>query len=79
MTQEQRRQILVETVKMFSKQEWFRDVAVHDSHPITGEPTLEIKVNYMPLFERKNVLEFAQKYNLMSRFTIVDKNGKPVE
>lgn len=45
----------------------------------TGEPTLEIKVNYFPLLERKQVMEFATSVNLKEKFTIVDKSGKPVE
>jgi len=80
MTDQQRKQILVETVKRFGKQQWFRDAIVHDSYPTTGEPTLEIKVNYVPLFERKSVKEFALSVgNLTDRFTVVDKNGNPVE
>lgn len=80
MTQEQRKQILVETVKRFGKQEWFRDAVVHDSYPSTGEPTLEFKVNYIPLFERKVVKEFALAMgNLTDKFTVVDRNGRPVE
>jgi len=80
MTQEQRKAILVETVKRFGKQEWFRDAVVYDQHPNTGEPTLEFKVNYVPLFERKSVKEFAlQVGNLADRFVVVDKNGNPAE
>jgi hypothetical protein len=80
MTDNQRREILIETVKRFGKQEWFRDAVVHDSYPTSGEPTLEIKVNYVPLFERKAVKEFALSVGgLVDRYTIVDKDGKPVE
>jgi hypothetical protein len=80
MNEAQRRQILVETVKRFGKQEWFRDAVVHDSHPVTGEPTLEIKVNYVPQFERKSVKEFALSVgNLADRFTVVDAKGNAVE
>ena len=80
MTTEQRKAILVETVKRFGKQEWFRDAAVYDQHPNTGEPTLELKVNYIPLFERKSVKEFALAVgNLADRFVVVDKHGNPQE
>jgi len=72
MTEQQRKQILVETVK--------RDAIVYDSYPTTGEPTLEFKVNYIPLFERKSIKEFALSAgNLADKFTVVDKNGNPVE
>jgi len=67
MTSQERKQILVETVKKFGRQEWFRDAAVHDKYPTTGEPTLEIKVNYIPIFERKAVMDFALKYNLSEK------------
>ena len=79
MTKEQSLKILNEAVRAFGRQEWFRDAAVYNSHPDTGDATLEIKVNYIPLFERKKVLEFAAAYNLTERFVIVDKDGKPVE
>ena len=80
MTEQDRKKILVETVRRFGKQEWFRDAVVHDSYPTTGELTLEFKVNYIPLFERKGVKEFALSMgNLSDRFTVVDKNGNPVE
>ena len=77
MTQDQRRAILAEVVKNFSRQEWFRDAVVYDSYPTTGEPTLEVKVNYVPLFERKSVMDFAMRVNLALKFTEVDKNGNP--
>lgn len=79
MTEQQRRNILIEAVKTFGKKEWFRDAVVYDSHPNTGEATLEIKVNYVPLFERKEVKEFAVRFNLVERFQEVDKNGNPVQ
>lgn len=77
MTRDIRRGILTEVVKNFGKQEWFRDAVVYDSFPTTGEPTLEIKVNYIPLFERKSVMDFAMKVNLALKFTEVDKSGNP--
>jgi hypothetical protein len=79
MTEQQRRQILVETVKTFARQEWFRDATIYDQHPDTGEPTLEFKVNYLPLFERSEVKEFVLKYGLIERFLKVDRNGNPTE
>lgn len=77
MTQEHRRMILREVVTNFGRQEWFRDAVVYDSFPTTGEPTLEVKVNYVPLFERKSVMDFAMKVNLALKFTEVDRNGNP--
>ena len=81
MTEKQRRQILVEVVKTFGSQEWFRDATVYDQHPNTGEPTLEFKVNYVPILGpvRKSVMDFAMKVGLVERFIIVDKEGKRVE
>lgn len=79
MTEKQRQNILVETVNTFAKKEWFRDAVVYNAHPITGEPTLELKVNYVPLFERKAIKEFALRFNLTERFTVVDKSGNPAE
>ena len=81
MTESQRRAILTETVKTFGQQEWFRDATVYDAHPNTGEPTLEFKVNYVPILGpiRKTVMDFAIRHNLNERFVIVDRDGKPVE
>lgn len=79
MTNEQRKQICVEAIKQFGNQQWLRDVIVYDSHPNTGEPTLELKVNYVPIFERKSVIAFAEKYGLTERFLTVDANGNPTE
>lgn len=79
MTENDRKQILAETVNRFGRQEWFRDAVVYDSFPTTGEPTLELKVNYIPVFERKTVMDFALKFNLQEKFTVVDKTGKPAE
>jgi len=79
MTEEQRVNILEEVVRTFGKQEWFRNATIFDQHPMSGEPTIEIKVNYVPLFERKSVKEFALKFNLAERFIVVDRNGNPAE
>lgn len=79
MTTQRQKEILVEGVKAFSNQQWFRDLTIWNSHPNTGEPTLEFKVNYIPLFEKKAAMDFGMKVNLAIRFTVVDKNGKPVE
>lgn len=79
MTEEQRKQVLVETVRLFGRKEWFRDATVWDAYPTNGAPTLEIKVNYFPIFERKEVMDFAQRFLLQEKYTIVDKNGNPVE
>lgn len=78
MSQEQRLKILDETVKTFGRKEWFRDAAVYNKHPVDMQPTLEIKVNYLPLFERKEVKEFCNSRGLSDRFVIVDRDGKPV-
>jgi hypothetical protein len=79
LNEAQRKAIAAETVQTFGRQQWFRDVVVYNEHPNTGEPTLEIKVNYIPVFERKFVLDFAMKHNLSERMIVVDKNGNPVE
>lgn len=79
MTEQQRRNILIETVNRFARKEWFRDAAVFDAWPTNGEPTLEIKVNYVPIFERKDIIDFAASVGLREKFTVVDRNGNPVE
>lgn len=78
-TEQQRKEILAETVRAFGRQQWFRDAVIYEQHPNTGEPTLEFKVNYIPIFERKSVIDFALRHNLTERFTVVDASGKPSE
>lgn len=79
LNEAQRKAILAETVNTFGRQQWFRDAKIYNQHPTTGEPTLEILVNYVPVFERKTVLDFAMRHNLAERFVVVDVNGNPVE
>ena len=79
MTEQQRKAILVETVQNFDRKEWFRDAVVWDAYPTNGAPTLEIKVNYMPIFERKEVMDFAARFLLQEKYTIVDRQGNTVE
>ncbi len=77
MTEIQRKEILVETVNKFGRQEWFRDAVIYDSHPNTGEPTLELKVNYVPVFERKTVMDYVLQ--LAAKFVVVDSRGNPID
>jgi hypothetical protein len=79
MTEQQQKDVLVETVRLFGRKEWFRDATVWDSFPTNGAPTLEIKVNYLPIFERKEVMDFAAQFLLQVKYTIVDRQGNPVE
>ena len=79
MNETERRKILQEVVHTFGKKEWFRDASVYNQHPLDGQPTLEIKVNYLPLFERKDVKTFVDRFGLVERFVTVDRNGNPTE
>jgi hypothetical protein len=79
MTEQEQKQVLVEVVNTFGRQEWFRDAVVWNSYPTNGTPTLEFKVNYVPVFERKSVMDFAMRVNLMEKFTVVDAKGNPSE
>jgi hypothetical protein len=79
MTEQKRREILVETVKTFGRQEWFRDATIYDSHPNTGQATLEFKVNYVPVLQTKDIKEFVMRFNLTDKMLVVDKQGNPAE
>ena len=79
MTEQQRRQVLVETVKVFGQQEWFRDAVVYDCHPNTGQATLEFKVNYIPVLRTREIKEFVLRFNLTDRMLVVDKQGNPAQ
>ena len=79
MNETDRLNILKEVVRTFGRQEWFRDAVLYNKHPNTNAPTLELKVNYVPIFERKSVQEFVMKYNLTERYVVVDREGKPIQ
>lgn len=79
LNEQQRRQVLTEVVQKFGRKEWFRDATIYNAHPQDGLPTLEFKVNYLPLFERKDVKQYADSLGLQERFIVVDRNGNPVE
>ena len=79
MTEQQRKKILVETVQTFGQQEWFRDATIYDVHPLTGQPTLEFKVNYVPVLRMKDVKEFVDRFQLTDKMVVVDKKGNPAE
>ena len=74
MIEEKQKQILNEVVSNFGKQEWFRDATIYVNHPETGCPTLEFKVNYIPIMERKNVVAFVQSKGLQYFFTTLDRD-----
>ena len=71
MNEAKRQQILNELVNVFGRREWFRDGIVYSKHETNGLPTLEIKVNYIPVFEKKDVAEFSQSKGLQYFFTVV--------
>jgi len=75
MTKERVNLILENTLKVFGSREWFRDVVVYPKHEDSGLPTIELKVNYVPMVERKNVIEFSQAAGCSYFFTLVDQNG----
>jgi hypothetical protein len=75
MTKEKKQLILENTVKVFGPCDWFRDLIVHEQHETTGGPTIEFKVNYNPIMERKNIIAFSQAAGCSYFFTLVDKNG----
>ena len=76
MTQEKIQLILRHAVRVFGSQEWFRDVNVFSAHETTGDPTIEFKVNYIPVMEQKNVISFSRSAGASCIFTVVDKDGK---
>ena len=79
MTNAQLRFVLAETVKEFGNKEWFRDAIAHEKHPDSGEPVLELKVNYVPILERKDIKTFALRFGMVERFLVVDRNGNPAQ
>ena len=79
MNKAQQQEVLNDVVRTFARQEWFRDATIYNQHPLTNEPTLVFKVNYVPMFERKEVKEFCLKYGLTDMFQKVDRNGQPTD
>ena len=75
MTKERVNLILENTLKVFGTREWFRDVTVYPKHEESGLPTIELKVNYIPMMEQKTVIAFAQAAGCSYFFTKVDNDG----
>ena len=79
MTNEKQKLILENTVKVFGTHEWYRNAVIHPQHETTGGPTIEFKVNYIPIMERKNIIAFSQAAGCSYFFTTVDRNGNKAE
>lgn len=80
MTVEQSKLICAEVVRKLGRFEWFRDVVVWEKHPITMGPVLELKVNYVPRLNDKDVKIFALNLGFADvRYVEVDANGNPVQ
>lgn len=79
VTKEEAQAIAANAVKKFGTQGWFRDVAIYNAHPTDGHPTIEFKVNNIPVLIQKEIMAFAEENNMRHRFVVVDFNGKPVE
>jgi hypothetical protein len=80
LTKEQQIQVCAEVVKTLGKFEWFRDVVVWEQHPVTLGPVLELKVNYVPRLNDKDIKGFALRIGFPEvRYTEVDHNGNPIQ
>jgi|ERR1044072_3528891 hypothetical protein len=60
-------------------QEWFRGAGIVENHPIQMARTLEINVNYRPIFMMKEIIALAEKHGLALYLREVDSEGKPKE
>jgi len=58
------RRILGEFYDTYKDRQWFERAELVENHPTQMKKTLEIVVNYPPLLENKEILEFTHKYNL---------------
>lgn len=76
---EKERLITEECYKKFGPQEWFRGAQIYPDHPKKLGLTLEIAVNYKPVFVMKEIASFADKYGIQLYLKEVDKDGNPVE
>ena len=68
------RQALGEFYNLYSGKQWFGRAEIIENHQTQMRKTLELIVNYPPLLEMKEILTFAQKYNLAVE-TIVPGNN----
>lgn len=78
MNEQKRQEILASAVRTFGRLEWFRNATVFSSHPNSGAATIEFKVNYIPLLQKKEVIAFAQDNGLEYFFTVVDRDGNKI-
>jgi hypothetical protein len=70
-TNEQDRQILAEFIQTYHQRQWLRGANVIENHPERMCKTLEVAVNYKPVAEMKELLEFAHSKHIALNITVV--------
>jgi hypothetical protein len=58
------RSILREFIQTYASHEWLRGANIIENHPLKMRKTLEIAVNYKPMYEMNKILEFSDKHKL---------------
>lgn len=61
---EQDKAILREFVATYAGHEWMRGANIIEMHPLKMCKTLEVAVNYKPLYDMEKLIGFADKYKL---------------
>lgn len=71
---DQERSVLAEFIKKYHTQQWLRGANIIHNHPQKMGTTLEVHVNYKPLYEMQDLLSFTAKNNLLLH--IVDMSSQ---
>jgi len=70
-TNEKDRQALAEFIQKYHTHQWLRGANVIENHPTRFCKTLEVAVNYRPVRELPDLMDFAQQRGLALEFVTV--------
>ena len=70
-TNETDRQNLAEFITRYHTKQWLRGANIIENHPTHMRTTLELKVNYKPVAEMKELLEFVHNKNIALDLEVV--------
>ena len=71
-TNEKDRQILAEFIQKYHTHQWLRGANVIEMHPTRLCKTLEVAVNYRPVRELADILDFCAQRGIALEFLTVD-------
>jgi len=69
---EKDRAVLTEFIQKYHTHQWLRGANIIENHPTRMAKTLEVCVNYRPVREMNELMEFAHKHTLALEFVTIE-------